>query len=208
MEAALTEALGMLFNINDKSSANNDNSLQSRPPRDNSVNAISIRGDSPVISKRYESPARYNDVPYQTLKSSYGDFETDPEWAKKQAQYKIKARLLCALSKHSSMDQRTAFIRWWIRTHKKYAKRTISHFVCKSKISMQVAFWRFKSIAEPSKSKRKHYQQFMEQIHDFVGVVEVRQKSRCLRNAFFRIKMVSECDKMINIFSSLNNLGS
>jgi hypothetical protein len=106
------------------------------------------------------------------------------------------------------MDQRTAFIRWWIRTHKKYAKRTISHFVCKSKISMQVAFWRFKSIAAPAKKKRKHYSAFMEQILDFVQVVEHRQKARCTRNAFFRIKMVSECDKMINIFSSLNNLGS
>jgi len=142
------------------------------------------------------------------LKSSYGDFDSDPEYAQQQAKYKIKARLLCALSKHSSMDARTAFIRWWIRTHKKFAKRTISHFVCKSKVSMQVAFWRFKSIAAPSKSKRKHYQQFMNQIHDFVGMVEIRQKNRCLRNAFFRIKMVSECDKMINIFSSLNNLGT
>jgi len=208
MPKGLTDSLGMLMNINEKPTAHNYDSLKSINARDNSLGAGSITGNSPAISKRYESPVKINDSPYHTLKSSYGEFESDPEYMKTQAKYKIKARLLCALSKHSSMDTRTAFIRWWIRTHKKYAKRTISHFVCKSKISMQVAFWRFKQISVPGKLKRNHYQQFMEQIHDFVEVVETRQKSRCIRNAFFRIKMVSECDKMINIFSSLNNLGS
>jgi len=206
MPKGLTDSLGMLLNMKAPTS-NNYDSLKSINAN-NSLGSGSITGNSPAISKRYESPVKLHDSPYQTLKSSYGEFDSDPEYMKTQAKYKIKARLLCALSKHSSMDTRTAFIRWWIRTHKKYAKRTISHFVCKSKISMQVAFWRFKQISVPGKLKRNHYQQFMEQIHDFVEVVETRQKSRCIRNAFFRIKMVSECDKMINIFSSLNNLGS
>ena len=106
------------------------------------------------------------------------------------------------------MDVRTAYIRWWIRTHKKFAKKTITHFVNKSKVSLQVAFWRFKSMAAPFKKKRKYYQKFTEQIMDFVQIVEHRQRARCVRNGFFKIKMVSECDKMVKIFSSLNNLGS
>ena len=63
-------------------------------------------------------------------------------------------------------------------------------------------------MAAPFKKKRKHYQKFTQQILNFVETVEHRQRARTIRNGFFRIKMVSECDKMINIFSSLNNLGS
>ena len=83
---------------------------------------------------------------------------------KRQATLRLKGRLLLALSKNIAPDTRTAYVRWWVRTHRKYSKKCITNFALKSKVSVQVAFWRFKKIAAPFKKKRKDYARFMEKV--------------------------------------------
>ena len=70
--------------------------------------------------------------------------EKNSELMKALASLRIKARLLVALSKNTADTTRTAFIRWHVRTHKKLGKKCISSLAIKGKVSVQVAFWRFK----------------------------------------------------------------
>jgi len=51
-------------------------------------------------------------------------------------------------------------------------------FAIKSKISVQVAFWRFKRLSAPFKKKKKHYERFMEKVVTLVEIMEHRQKAR------------------------------
>jgi len=85
---------------------------------------------------------------------------------------------LLSLNKNIAPDTRTAFVRWWVRTHKKYAKKCMTVFAIKSKISVQVAFWRFKRLSAPFKKKKKHYERFMEKVVTLVEIMEHRQKAR------------------------------
>jgi hypothetical protein len=111
---------------------------------------------------------------------------------------KLKGRLLLALAKNITPDTRTAYVRWWVRTHRKYSKKCITNFALKSKVSVQVAFWRFKKIAAPFKKKRKHYVLFMEKIINLVEIMEHRQKARLHRSAFYKIRLRHEMKQIMN----------
>ena len=89
----LTNSLGSLININELSSSNFDANAKGRNARDSSRGHKSIREDSNDVSQRFMSPVRVNDSPLRsTVRSFGGDFESDPEYAKMLANYKIKAR--------------------------------------------------------------------------------------------------------------------
>merc|ERR1712151_34016 len=88
----------------------------------------------------------------------------------------------------------------------KILKKCITNFALKSKVSVQVAFWRFKKIAAPFKKKRKHYVRFMEKIINLVEIMEHRQKARLHRSAFYRIRLRSEMKQIMNDIGSLANL--
>jgi hypothetical protein len=128
------------------------------------------------------------------------------EFLQRNATNRIKGRILIALSKNLALNVKTAYIRWWIRTHKKFAKKVLTSFAIKSQLSTQIAFWRFKWLAAPGKKKRRFYQQGMETIMDFVEVIETRQRARVIRNSFFRIRLQSECKKMVREFKASHAL--
>merc|ERR1712151_695094 len=88
----------------------------------------------------------------------------------------------------------------------KILKKCITNFALKSKVSVQVAFWRFKKIAAPFKKKRKHYVRFMEKIINLVEIMEHRQKARLHRSAFYRIRLRSEMKQIMDDIGSLANL--
>ena len=106
------------------------------------------------------------------------------------------------------MGPRSAMTRWYVRTHKKMAKRTMTQFVMRSQLCTQVAFWRFKWLAAPGKKKNRYFAKNMEQIVDFVEVIEHRQKARLVRNAWFNIKMSSERKKLISVWKNLSKFQS
>jgi hypothetical protein len=85
------------------------------------------------------------------------DSTSEYDALKNHAQSRIRGRVLVGLAKNVTMNSNTAFIRWYVRTHKKIAKRTITQFVIRSKISSQVAFWRFKWMAAPGKKRRQNF---------------------------------------------------
>ena len=62
---------------------------------------------------------------------------------------------------------RPAFLRWYVRTHKKLSKRLLHNFVIKSKMSTQVGFWRFKMMALPMKLSKK------QRIHQYTRLIEL-----------------------------------
>merc|ERR1712178_511308 len=127
---------------------------------------------------------------------------------KRAATLKLKGRLLLALAKNITPDTRTAFVRWWVRTHRKFSKKCITNFALKSKVSVQVAFWRFKKIAAPFKKKRKDYMRFMEKIINLVEIMEHRQKARLHRSAFYRIRLRSEMKQIMSDIGSLANFSN
>ena len=135
------------------------------------------------------------------------DTETMRAQLKRNATLRLKGRLLLALSKNIAPDTRTAMVRWWVRTHKKYAKKCMTVFAVKSKVSVQVAFWRFKRMAAPFKKKRKHYEGFMQKVMSLMEIMEHRQKARLHRTAFYRIKLRGEIQRIVKDLSSLQNLG-
>jgi len=174
---------------------------------------LDISLGSPELNK---TGARYDHS--RILKSEYLGFqdeasmEKDTEMMraqlKRNATLKIKGRLLLALAKNITPDTRTAYVRWWVRTHRKYSKKCITNFALKSKVSVQVAFWRFKKIAAPFKKKRKHYVLFMEKIINLVEIMEHRQKARLHRSAFYKIRLRQEMKQIMDDIGSLANLSN
>lgn len=63
---------------------------------------------------------------------------------KMSALHRVKGRVLLSLCKTQAPDSRTAFVRWYVRTHRKFGKYAIQQLAVKNKISSQVALWRFK----------------------------------------------------------------
>lgn len=129
-----------------------------------------------------------------------------PAQLKRRGELRLRGHVLCALSKNVAVTTRTAMIRWWVRTHKKFTKKVLTSFVIKSQIQTQVALWRFKWLAAPGKKKRKHYTKFMEEVAGFVEIVEHRQRARLVRNAFFKVRLTSECRRIKKNFMHAGDL--
>jgi len=130
---------------------------------------------------------KYQEIEEDDLDGGLFETPLTPQQLKRKGELRLRGHLLIVLSKNVVMTTRTAILRWWVRTHKKFSKTILTNFVIKSQIQTQVAFWRFKWLAAPGKKKRRTWSKFMEQVAGLVEIVEKRQKARLIRNAFFRI---------------------
>lgn len=90
------------------------------------------------------------------------------------ALYRVKGRVLLSLCKTQAPDSRTAFVRWYVRTHRKFGKYAIQQLAVKNKISSQVALWRFKFLAQPFKQRRKNIQSFAADLVNIIDAIEKR----------------------------------
>jgi len=89
-----------------------------------------------------------------------GEDEYNASKLKMASLQRVRGRVILSLCKTQGPDIRTAFVRWYVRTHRKFGKYCIQQFAVKSKISSQVALWRFKFLAQPFKVRRKNVLSF------------------------------------------------
>merc|ERR1712072_1361249 len=106
---------------------------------------------------------------------------------KMSALYRVKGRVLLSLCKTQAPDSRTAFVRWYVRTHRKFGKYAIQQLAVKNKISSQVALWRFKFLAQPFKQRRKNVLSFAGELASIVDNIERRSSENSLKFAFSRM---------------------
>merc|ERR1712072_147576 len=106
---------------------------------------------------------------------------------KMSALHRVKGRVLLSLCKTQAPDSRTAFVRWYVRTHRKFGKYAIQQLAVKNKISSQVALWRFKFLAQPFKQRRKNVLSFAGELASIVDNIEKRSSQNSIKFAFSRM---------------------
>merc|ERR1712072_535180 len=106
---------------------------------------------------------------------------------KMSALHRVKGRVLLSLCKTQAPDSRTAFVRWYVRTHRKFGKYAIQQLAVKNKISSQVALWRFKFLAQPFKQRRKNIQSFAGELASIIDNIERRSSENSIKFAFSRM---------------------
>lgn len=116
-----------------------------------------------------------------------GDEEYNQSRLKMSALHRVKGRVLLSLCKTQAPDVRTAFVRWWVRTHKKFGKYCIQQFAVKSKVSSQVALWRFKFLAQPFKARRKNILSFAGELVGIMDIIEKRSSEGRIKDGFLKI---------------------
>merc|ERR1712232_394166 len=116
-----------------------------------------------------------------------GEEEYNATKSKMSALYRVKGRVLLSLCKTQAPDSRTAFVRWYVRTHRKFGKYAIQQLAVKNKISSQVALWRFKFLAQPFKQRRKNIQNFAGELASIVDNIERRSSSNSIKFAFSKL---------------------
>merc|ERR1712226_40596 len=142
----------------------------------------------------------------QDLSQLQDQNEKNAEVLKAMASHRIKGRLLLALSKNTTNTTRTAFIRWYVRTHRKLGKKYMTSFAIKGKVSVQVAFWRFKFLVGPFMKKKKKYVLYFQELRALLEKIETKQVNNSIRSAFFNIKLMSELQKYMRQAGLIDNL--
>ena len=187
-------------NINFLYQSSND--ATTRPFSDESplVKMTSLHGkDSPMMDRTQLDQSFYR----QDQELLKWQNKAKKEELKKNATNKIKGRLLCVLSKNTGSQVRSSFLRWYVRTHRKFGKYVIRDLAVKNKISVQVAFWRFKKIAQPLKDKMKIYTLILNKVSDAIINIEEKSKNNRLRDCFWKMKQVSRVKQVIQTSSVL-----
>merc|ERR1712146_406684 len=116
-----------------------------------------------------------------------GEEEYNATKSKMSALYRVKGRVLLSLCKTQAPDSRTAFVRWYVRTHRKFGKYCIQQFAVKSKVSSQVALWRFKFLAQPFRARRKNVLSFAGELVNIMDIIEKRSSEGRIKDAFAKI---------------------
>jgi hypothetical protein len=96
-----------------------------------------------------------------------------------------------------------------VRTHKKFGKYCIQQFAVKSKVSSQVALWRFKFLAQPFKARKKNILSFAGELVNIMDIIEKRSSEGRVKDGFLKIlraaivKKHAMNSKMMNQFSDV-----
>lgn len=116
---------------------------------------------------------------------------------------KLKGRILQNLSKKIVTGTRLYFARWYVRTHKEHATECAHRFVIKSKLSVQVSYWRFTWLTRHlNKKKDDKYDKLC---HWQVNK-EARQHTLKTRGAFNKLKCGFDMAVQARMFKAVDNL--